>query len=133
MVDGDTLTLTYRQELQTIPKTDLTGASAPGKSPVYLAVVSEPWERRRTIAARPPSAFEVNGMEVKGRQVKLTLDPPAGYNQKARHRDRQEPRATRIAGERQCREVRQLLEDAVRQRLQVLVLQASTSRSLRWA
>ena len=63
VVDGNTLTLTYGKDLQMIPKTDLTGASAPGKGPVYLVVVSN-------IETAAPSAAEVTG-----RQVILTLEP----------------------------------------------------------
>ena len=75
VVDGERLTLTYSEKLQDI---DSAAVPAPDKGQVYLAVVSEPWERR-TIEPVPPSAVEVKGNE---RQVILTLVPPAaGYNQ----------------------------------------------------
>ena len=73
VVDGNTLTLAYGEDLQ---QTNPAGVSAKGKGPVYFPVVSEPWERR-SIEGRPPSA-----VRVEGNQVILTLDPPAGYNQK---------------------------------------------------
>ena len=60
VVDGETLTLTYDRDLQL---TDSPPASAPGKGPVYLVVVSN-------IETAAPSAVEVTG-----RQVILTLKP----------------------------------------------------------
>ena len=60
VVDGETLTLTYDRDLQL---TDSPPASAPGKGPVYLVVVSN-------IETAAPSAVEVTG-----RQVILTLNP----------------------------------------------------------
>ena len=60
VVDGETLTLTYNEALQL---TDSPPASAPGKGPVYLVVVSN-------IETAAPSAVEVTG-----RQVILTLNP----------------------------------------------------------
>ena len=71
VVNGPTLTLTYSEKLQAEPP------SNSGKGQVYLAVVSEPWERR-TIEPVPLSAVVVMGNE---RQVILTLDPPVEYNQ----------------------------------------------------
>ena len=69
VVDGETLTLTYGEDLQkTAP------APASGKGQVYLAVVSAPGARRNIETARPSGA-----VEVKGRQVILTLDPPADF------------------------------------------------------
>ena len=67
-VDGETLTLTYGEDLQAIdpaPKSD--------KGPVYLAVVSEPGARRNIETAAP------SAVEVTGRQVILTLDPSADF------------------------------------------------------
>ena len=49
--------------------TDSPPASAPGKGPVYLAVVSEPGARRNIETAAP------SAVEVTGRQVILTLKP----------------------------------------------------------
>ena len=60
VVDGETLTLAYDRDLQL---TDSPPASAPGKGPVYLVVVSN-------IETAAPSAVEVTG-----RQVILTLKP----------------------------------------------------------
>ena len=69
-VNRATLTLVYAEDLQaTAP------APASGKGPVYLAVVSEPGLRRAIETARP------SAVEVKGRQVKLTLDRPVEYNE----------------------------------------------------
>ena len=59
VVNGNTLTLTYDKDLQNEPPP----ASAPGKGPVYLVVVSN-------IETAAPSAVEVTG-----RQVILTLKP----------------------------------------------------------
>ena len=69
-VDGAVLTLTYGEDLE-----ETAPVTASGKGPVYLAVVSEPGLRRNIATVRP------SAVEVKGRQVKLTLDPPAGYNE----------------------------------------------------
>ena len=69
VVDGETLTLTYDRDLQL---TDSPPASAPGKGPVYLVVVSN-------IETAAPSAVEVTG-----RQVVLTLDPPADFGDTVR-------------------------------------------------
>ena len=68
MVDGETLTLTYGEDLQ-----ETAPAPASGKGQVYLAVVSEPGARRNIETARP------SAVEVTGRQVILTLDPPADF------------------------------------------------------
>ena len=69
-VDGAVLTLTYGQDLE-----ETAPVTASGNGPVYLALVSEPGLRRNIATVRP------NAVEVKGRQVRLTLDPPAGYNE----------------------------------------------------
>ena len=66
VVDGETLTLTYNEALQL---TDSPPASAPGKGPVYLAVLSAPGARRNIETAAP------SAVEVTGRQVILTLNP----------------------------------------------------------
>ena len=69
-VDGETLTLTYGEDLR-----ETAPAPASGKGQVYLAVVSEPGVRRN-IEPVPASA-----VEVKARQVILTLDPPADFGE----------------------------------------------------
>ena len=68
VVDGETLTLTYGEDLR-----ETAPAPASDKGQVYLAVVSEPGARRNIETARP------SAVEVKGRQVILTLDPPADF------------------------------------------------------
>ena len=60
VVDGETLTLTYNEALQV---TDSPPASAPGKGPVYLVVVSN------------IETAALSAVEVTGRQVILTLKP----------------------------------------------------------
>ena len=69
-VNRATLTLAYAEDLR-----ETAPAPASGKGPVFLAVVSEPGARRAIETARP------SAVEVKGRQVKLTLDRPVEYNQ----------------------------------------------------
>ena len=72
VVNGAKLTLTYSEKLQEI---DPAAAPASNKGQVYLAVVSEPGARRNIETARP------SAVEVKGRQVILTLDPPADFGE----------------------------------------------------
>ena len=69
-VNGETLTLTYDEDLQTA-----SPAPASGKGPVYLAVVRGPGAQRSIATARPTAA------KASGRTVTITLDPPAEYNQ----------------------------------------------------
>ena len=69
-VNGATLTLTYGEDLQAT-----TWTSTPGSSPVYLAVLSEPGERRNIETAPGTMA------QASGRTVTVTLDRRAGYNQ----------------------------------------------------
>ena len=70
VVDGETLTLTYDRDLQ-----EINPASVPvlSKGPVYLAVLSAPGARRNIETAAP------SAVTVTGRQVVLTLDPPADF------------------------------------------------------
>ena len=70
VVNGATLTLTYGEDLQAT-----TWTAAPGNSPVYLAVLSEPGERRNIETAPGTMA------QASGRTVTVTLDRRAGYNQ----------------------------------------------------
>ena len=70
IVNGATLTLTYGEDLQAT-----TWTSTPGSSPVYLAVLSEPGERRNIETAPGTMA------QASGRTVTVTLDRRAGYNQ----------------------------------------------------
>ena len=100
VVDGETLTLTYGEALQ-----ETAPAPASNKGQVYLAVVSEPGARRNIETARP------SAVEVKGRQVILTLDPPAdfgdtvtlSYYPEQRHGGEPGPRSGRQPGRRLCR------------------------------
>ena len=69
-MDGATLTLTYGEDLQAT-----TWTSTPGSSPVYLAVLSEPGERRN-IETSPGTMAQASG-----RTVTVTLNRRAGYNQ----------------------------------------------------
>ena len=69
-VNGATLTLIYDEVLQTASL-----ASAAGKGPVYLAVVSAPGALRSIETARPMAA------KASGRTVTMTLDPPAASNE----------------------------------------------------
>ena len=69
-VNGETLTLTYDEDLQTA-----SPAPASGKGPVYLAVVGGPGAQRSIATARPTAA------KASGRTVTITLDPPAEYNE----------------------------------------------------
>ena len=75
VVDGETLTLTYDRDLQ-----EINPASVPvlSKGPVYLAVLSAPGARRNIETAAP------SAVEVTGRQVVLTLDPPADFGDTVR-------------------------------------------------
>ena len=70
IVNGATLTLTYGEDLQAT-----TWTSTPGSSPVYLAVLSEPGERRNIETAPGTMA------QASGRTVTVTLDRRAEYNQ----------------------------------------------------
>ena len=70
VVNGATLTLTYGEDLQAT-----TWTSTPGSSPVYLAVLSEPGERRNIETAPGTMA------QASGRTVTVTLDRRAEYNQ----------------------------------------------------
>ena len=63
-MNGATLTLIYDEVLQTS-----SPASATGKGPVYLAVVSGPGAQRSIETARPTAAT------ASGRTVTMTLDP----------------------------------------------------------
>ena len=69
-VNGETLTLTYDEVLQTA-----SPASATGKGPVYLAVVGGPGAQRSIKTAR------LTAVKASGRTVTITLDPPAEYNE----------------------------------------------------
>ena len=75
VVDGETLTLTYDRDLQAI---DPASVPDSGKGPVYLAVLSAPGARRNIETAAP------SAVEVTGRQVVLTLDPPADFGDTVR-------------------------------------------------
>ena len=68
-VNGTTLTLTYGEDLR-----ETEPAPASGKGPVYLAVVSEPGERR-TIVTVP-----VSGARASGRTVTITLEREVVHN-----------------------------------------------------
>ena len=68
-VNGTTLTLTYGEDLR-----ETAPAPASGKGPVYLAVVSEPGERR-TIVTVP-----VSGARASGRTVTITLEREVVHN-----------------------------------------------------
>ena len=74
-MDGETLTLTYDRDLQAI---DPASVPVLSKGPVYLAVLSAPGARRNIETAAP------SAVEVTGRQVVLTLDPPADFGDTVR-------------------------------------------------